>query len=180
MTSRTTVQTLAMVVGAVFLAVGILGFIPGITTDYDELAFAGEDSTAELLGIFQVSILHNIVHLLFGIAGLALARTIDGARTFLVGGGVIYLALAARDRRRRRLDPREHGRQLAALRARHRDDRARRPHRTGARAHHDGVTARRRGAGARPPLGEHAGPSATTLSCSGPPPSQQHLHPPAP
>ena len=93
MTSRTTVQTLAMVVGAVFLAVGILGFIPGITTDYDELAFAGEDSTAELLGIFQVSILHNIVHLIFGIAGLALARTIDGARTFLIGGGVIYLAL---------------------------------------------------------------------------------------
>ena len=93
MTSRTTVQTLAMVVGAVFLAVGILGFIPGITTDYDELAFAGEDSTAKLFGIFQVSILHNIVHLLFGIAGLALARTVDGARTFLIGGGVIYLGL---------------------------------------------------------------------------------------
>jgi len=93
MGARATVQTLAMVVGATFLIVGILGFIPGITTDYDELAFAGEDSTAELLGIFQVSILHNIVHLLFGIAGLALARTIDGARTFLIGGGVIYLAL---------------------------------------------------------------------------------------
>ena len=77
---RSTVQTAAMLVGAVFLAVGILGFIPGITTNYDELAFAGEDSTAELLGIFQVSILHNIVHLVFGIAGLALARTIDGAR----------------------------------------------------------------------------------------------------
>ena len=90
---RSTVQTAAMLVGAVFLAVGILGFIPGITTNYDELAFAGEDSTAELLGIFQVSILHNIVHLVFGIAGLALARTIDGARVFLIGGGAIYLAL---------------------------------------------------------------------------------------
>ena len=93
MASRATVQTLAMVVGAVFLIVGILGFIPGITTDYDELSFAGDDSTAELFGIFQVSILHNIVHLIFGIAGLALARTVDGARTYLVGGGVIYLAL---------------------------------------------------------------------------------------
>ena len=93
MTSRTTVQTLAMVVGAVFLAVGILGFIPGITTDYDELAFAGEDATAKLLGIFQVSILHNIVHLLFGIAGIALARTWEGARTYLLGSGLIYIVL---------------------------------------------------------------------------------------
>jgi hypothetical protein len=93
MRERTTVQTAALLVGAVFLAVGILGFIPGITTNYGDMAFAGEDSESELLGIFQVSILHNIVHLLFGIAGLALARTIDGARTFLIGGGVIYLAL---------------------------------------------------------------------------------------
>ena len=82
-----------MLFGAVFLAVGILGFIPGITTDYGDMAFAGEDSEAELLGIFQVSILHNIVHLLFGIAGLALARTWDGARMFMIGGGVIYLLL---------------------------------------------------------------------------------------
>jgi Domain of unknown function (DUF4383) len=40
-----------------------------------------------------VSILHNIVHLLFGIVGLALARTWEGARTFLIGGGVVYLLL---------------------------------------------------------------------------------------
>jgi hypothetical protein len=93
MTERTTVQTLAMLIGVVFLAVGILGFIPGITTHYDELGFAGTDSQAELLGLFQTSILHNIIHLLFGIVGLALARTIDGARTFLIGGGVIYLVI---------------------------------------------------------------------------------------
>ena len=91
--ARSPAQLLTLLIGATFILVGILGFIPGITTDYDELAFAGEDSTAELLGIFQVSILHNIVHLIFGIAGLALARTIDGARTYLIGGGAIYLAL---------------------------------------------------------------------------------------
>ncbi len=90
---RTPVQLAALVVGLTFLAVGVLGFIPGITTDYGDLAFASEDSEAKLLGLFQVSILHNIVHLLFGIAGLALARTADGARTYLIGGGVIYLAL---------------------------------------------------------------------------------------
>ncbi len=93
MRDRTPVQTIAMLVGAVFLLVGILGFIPGITTDYGDMAFAGEGSEAKLLGLFQVSILHNIVHLLFGVAGLALARTWEGARTFLIGGGVIYLVL---------------------------------------------------------------------------------------
>lgn len=92
MGERTTLQTAALLVGVVFLIVGILGFIPGITSNAPG-NFTGEDSDAELLGLFRVSILHNIVHLLFGIAGIALARTWDGARTFLIGGGVIYLAL---------------------------------------------------------------------------------------
>jgi Domain of unknown function (DUF4383) len=93
MNDRAPVQSIAMLVGIVFLVVGILGFIPGITTNYGDMAFAGEDSESELLGLFRVSILHNIVHLLFGVAGIALARTWDGARNFLIGGGVIYLAL---------------------------------------------------------------------------------------
>lgn len=83
----------AMAVGAVFLLVGILGFIPGITTDYDTMTFAGHESEAKLLGIFEVSVLHNLVHLLFGVLGLALARRADTARYFLIGGGVIYLVL---------------------------------------------------------------------------------------
>jgi hypothetical protein len=93
MRDRSPIQSVAMLVGLVFLLVGILGFIPGITTNYDDLKFAGHDSDAQLLGIFDTSILHNIVHLLFGVAGLALAKTFDGARTYLIGGGVIYLAL---------------------------------------------------------------------------------------
>jgi Domain of unknown function (DUF4383) len=93
MRDRSLAQTLALVFGIAFLAAGILGFIPGITTNYDDMEFAGNDSGAELLGIFQVSILHNIVHLLFGVAGLALARTVDGARTYLLGSGVIYVVL---------------------------------------------------------------------------------------
>lgn len=86
-------QKAAKAVGAVFLLVGILGFIPGITTNYGDMTFAGHMSDAKLLGIFQVSILHNIVHLLFGVAGLALARTYSGAKNYLIGGGAIYLVL---------------------------------------------------------------------------------------
>jgi hypothetical protein len=46
-----------------------------------------------LLGLFQVSVLHNIVHLLFGVAGVALARTATGSRSYLLVGGAIYLVL---------------------------------------------------------------------------------------
>ncbi|GII25021.1 DUF4383 domain-containing protein [Planosporangium mesophilum] len=91
--ARPLVSRLALVVGVVFLLVGVAGFIPGLTTDYDTLSFAGHGSGAMLLGLFQVSILHNIVHLLFGVAGIAMSRRADSARLFLVGGGVIYLAL---------------------------------------------------------------------------------------
>jgi hypothetical protein len=93
MNDRTPVQNVAMLAGLVFLLVGIAGFIPGITTNlYDGLDFAGDGSEAELLGIFQVSVLHNIVHLLFG-AGLFMAATPEGARNYLIGAGVIYLML---------------------------------------------------------------------------------------
>ncbi|SDX79087.1 protein of unknown function [Modestobacter sp. DSM 44400] len=83
----------ARVVGVVFLLVGVLGFIPGITTNYGDMSFAGHDSMAQLLGVFQVSVLHNIVHLLYGVAGIAMSRTDSNARAYLIGGGVIYLVL---------------------------------------------------------------------------------------
>jgi hypothetical protein len=87
-------RTFATLVGAAFLAVGILGFVPGITSNYDDMAFSGHDSGAELLGVFQVSVLHNLVHVAFGVAGLVAARAgWRAARNYLLAGGVIYLAL---------------------------------------------------------------------------------------
>ncbi|MFF4879949.1 DUF4383 domain-containing protein [Micromonospora sp. NPDC000668] len=87
------VRRAAGTVGVLFLLIGVLGFVPGITSGTADLGFAGHGSGAYLFGAFQVSVLHNLVHLLFGVAGLALARTVSGARTFLVGGGAIYLVL---------------------------------------------------------------------------------------
>jgi hypothetical protein len=95
MRNRTLVQLAAAAVAATFLLVAVLGFVPGITTNYSELSFAGHESEAKLLGLFQVSVLHNIVHGLFGVIGLALARSIAGARSFLIGGGAVYLVLTA-------------------------------------------------------------------------------------
>jgi hypothetical protein len=64
-----------------------------VTTDFDLLEFAGPDSDAMLFGIFQVSVLHNIVHLLFGVLGLALAWAALSAFLYLVIGGLFYLVL---------------------------------------------------------------------------------------
>lgn len=93
MNARSLAQTLALLFGLAFLAVGVLGFIPGITTDLGDIEFAGKDSPSELFGIFKVSILHNIVHLLFGIAGIALSRTRPGALTYLLYSGLLYVVL---------------------------------------------------------------------------------------
>ena len=93
-TERPAIELAALAVGATFLLVGVLGFVPGVTQNFDAMELAGQESGAELLGIFQVSILHNIVHALFGIAGFLAARTMAASRTYLIGGGLIYAALA--------------------------------------------------------------------------------------
>ena len=93
MRNRPLVQLAATAVAATFLLVAVLGFVPGITNNYSELSFAGHESEDKLLGLFQISVLHNIVHGLFGVIGLALAKTVAGARNFLIAGGIVYLVL---------------------------------------------------------------------------------------
>lgn len=83
----------AALVAVVFLLVGVAGFVPGLTSHVGDIQFAGHDSGAKLLGLFEVSVLHNVVHLLFGVVGLALAKTWNGARAFLVGGAIVYAVL---------------------------------------------------------------------------------------
>jgi arginine exporter protein ArgO len=92
-TGRTPVQTVSLIVGIVFLLVGIAGFIPGLTTDYGSMSFAGMNSMAMLLGVFQVSVLHNIVHLLFGVVGVAASRRARSSKLFLIIGGIVYAVL---------------------------------------------------------------------------------------
>lgn len=87
------VQRAAQLVGFVFLLVGVLGFIPGVTTDYGSMEIASHESGAELLGLFQISVLHNLVHLVYGLTGLALAGTAAAAYSYLLVGGAVYLVL---------------------------------------------------------------------------------------
>ncbi|ONI90015.1 hypothetical protein ALI22I_13990 [Saccharothrix sp. ALI-22-I] len=92
-TRRRPVQVLALLVGVVFLLVGVLGFVPGATDGLDRIGIAGPHSEAMLFGVFQVSVLHNVLHLLFGAAGIAAARTRGASRLFLGAGGFLYLLL---------------------------------------------------------------------------------------
>lgn len=87
---NTTIQKLAAVFGVVFILVAIVGLIaPG------GMAMQPTDpaTAAKALGIFPVNLLHNVVHLLFGIWGLAASRSWPGSTTFFKVGGVIYAVL---------------------------------------------------------------------------------------
>jgi len=76
-----------------FLLVGILGFVPGVTSNAEDLEWVGHDGNVLLLAVFEVSIFHNLVHVTFGIIGLLASRWARASQTYLVGGGLIYLVL---------------------------------------------------------------------------------------
>ena len=84
----TTLQKLAGVFGVVFILIAVLGFIsPG------GMAMTMEPTTGMVLGVFPVNLLHNIVHLAFGVWGLVASRAWAGSKTFFTAGGVIYALL---------------------------------------------------------------------------------------
>ena len=81
-------QILALVFGAVYLLVGIVGFF---VTGFDD--FAGNSQHEMLIGLFMINPLHNVAHILVGIAGIVLARTLASARTYGWMLAVLYGAL---------------------------------------------------------------------------------------
>ena len=70
-------RSFALVLGVVFILVGIFGFVPGITQmhhiDDPNLAVEGPGH-GMLLGLFHVNVLHNLVHIVFGVLGVVMAR----------------------------------------------------------------------------------------------------------
>ncbi|HWH23037.1 MAG TPA: DUF4383 domain-containing protein [Allosphingosinicella sp.] len=91
-------RTFALIFGIVFLVIGLGGFVPGLTV----MDHAGHPADAEVtmrsffgyeLGLFPVNLLHNIVHILFGLWGLAAARSLGGAITYARAVAIIYALL---------------------------------------------------------------------------------------
>ena len=87
-TGRTVPETLSMVFGAVYLVVGIIGFF---WTGFSH--FATRNGHDMILGIFMVNPLHNIAHILVGVLGLVMGRTLAGARSYGWLLAVLYAAL---------------------------------------------------------------------------------------
>jgi hypothetical protein len=85
----TTVQRVAQIFGVVFILVALAGFYTGGMNMEADPAVA-----PMIMGMFPVNLLHNIVHLLFGIWGLAASRSFTGAKQYAQIAGVIYLVLA--------------------------------------------------------------------------------------
>src|SRR5687767_12352831 len=84
----TTVQRVAQIFGWVFVLVAVLGFVTS------GMSMEADPATApQILGLFPVNLLHNLVHLLFGIWGILASRSWSGAKAYSQGAGAIYLVL---------------------------------------------------------------------------------------
>jgi hypothetical protein len=94
MRARLTPELLAILAGVVFVLLGVLGFVPGITDHHEQLHFWKTHSRAELFGVFEVSVLLNAVHLGFGLFGLGWTRTPVNARLYLICGSIGGFTLA--------------------------------------------------------------------------------------
>jgi hypothetical protein len=83
----------ALVLGIAFLLVGIMGFVPALLSHPDmhqhDLTIAGPGE-GYLLGLFHVNLLHNLVHILFGIWGIFAYASMDASRIYARGVAIIY------------------------------------------------------------------------------------------
>lgn len=86
-------RTFALIFGVVFLLAGIAGFIPALLQPPQGGAIAPGAHHQLLLGMFPVNPVHNIVHILFGLWGLAASRSTAGTVTYARGVAIIYLVL---------------------------------------------------------------------------------------
>ena len=90
-----TTRNFALVFGIVFLLVGIAGFIPPLMQAMhpEHPTLTVNANAGQLLGLFPVNVLHNIVHLLFGLWGLASFRSVTCAKLYARGVAIIYAVL---------------------------------------------------------------------------------------
>jgi hypothetical protein len=90
------VRAFALAAGIVYLAVGVLGFVPGITQPPPSGApdVAIDAGYGYLLGLFPINVLHNLVHLAIGLWGVASYKSFGASRIYARGLAIVYGLLA--------------------------------------------------------------------------------------
>ncbi|HSW80858.1 MAG TPA: DUF4383 domain-containing protein [Candidatus Saccharimonas sp.] len=81
------IKKISLVFGVVFLLIGILGFVPGLTT-------TGDEGMPMLLGLFMVGAFHNVIHIASGVIGLLSASSERYTRWYLQIFGIVYALVA--------------------------------------------------------------------------------------
>jgi hypothetical protein len=85
----------ALILGIAFLLIGVMGFIPAFVTEPTGTHHVTVHANhGLLLGLFPVNVLHNSVHLLFGVLGIAAFFSFWGSRMYARMVAIIYAVLA--------------------------------------------------------------------------------------
>jgi hypothetical protein len=87
------IKAFSAVFGIIFLLAGVAGFIPGLSPMHDHPGVTFDAGSRLALGLFPVNLLHNLVHIIFGIWGLAAARSFGGSRAYARGVAIVYAVL---------------------------------------------------------------------------------------
>jgi hypothetical protein len=89
-------RNFAIIMGIVYVAVGLLGFFPGVVSAPSPGApdVAVHFGYGYLVGLFPINILHNFVHLGVGVWGISAYRTLAGSQSFARGLAIFYGVLA--------------------------------------------------------------------------------------
>jgi hypothetical protein len=83
------VQRAAMIFGWILIAFGLIGFL----TAPDALT-ANSSRAAHLFGLFPINLIRSVLHLAWGIWGLAASQWRYSSRQFAQISGVVFIALA--------------------------------------------------------------------------------------
>lgn len=86
-------RTFALLFGIAFLAIGISGFIPGLSSPLHAGHPEVTGTARQAFGLFPVNELHNVVHILFGLWGLLASRSLGGSVTYARGVAIVYAVL---------------------------------------------------------------------------------------
>ncbi len=87
------VRCAAPFVGSLLIGWGLLGFIPAVTSGTHAMQLVADRPGVALFGIFAVSLLHNLFHIVLVLRGLLLARSHGRSRAYLLAGGAVLLGL---------------------------------------------------------------------------------------